>query len=303
MKNVLSILALAGAATAASASVPTISVGHFDLRGDFVAASGSSRSSAGVPDPFVIGMPALPGFEVKSYACWNYQTGVPGGVDEGHINLNGFDVFAAGVNFATPDLCWGMPGVATYIADVTGLVIHGGANVIKSAVDDPFTGGLGEGVSLLTVYTNSTDPVRHIDVFWDGVPGVIANNLADGMNHWVFSGGHAYLGGPAHGFTNALDGQPAPDDFKINADIVSGAYGTAGPGDAWVGNVGPYYDHAEGDFSPHMAFGDLSMDIGTPALTGDCIGHTFGAIAFPIPAPGSLALVGMGALAAARRRR
>ncbi len=301
MRNVLSILVAAGAASVAGAAVPTMTVfSQFLPGGDFVAASGSSRSSAGVPDPFVIGMPALPGgsFVVRSYACWNYLTNSPGLVDEPHITLNGFNV-VGGANFAPPDLCWGYQGIATYLADVTGLVNHGGPNVIGSAVDDPFTLGLGEGVSLLTVYAG-TGPLRNVDVFWDGVPGLIANNQVDPLNRWIYDA--PYPGGPAHGFTNALDGQPAGDDFVINGGIASGLYGTFAVGDAWIGNVGPYYDHAEGDFSPFMTPGDLFMDIGSVPMFNDCIGHTFGAIAFA-PAPGSLALVGVGMLVAARRRR
>ncbi|MBL8964330.1 MAG: PEP-CTERM sorting domain-containing protein [Phycisphaeraceae bacterium] len=278
-----------------------MNIGHFLLHGDFVAASGSSRTSAGAGFPFGIPMPGISGPAVKSYAVWNTLTSTPFHPTETSIILNGFPVVAMGANAATPDLCWGYTHTATYWADVTGLVVHGGVNVV-GAGDIPATGALGEGVSLLTVYSDAAMPMQSIDVFWNGLPGMIANNLVDGENHWAFT--LPYIGGPAHGFTNALDGQPAGDDFVINGGLASGLYGTFAPGDAWIGNVGPYYDHAEGDFSPFMAFGDAFMDIGTPLLAGDCIGHTFGAIAFrQIPTPGSLALVGMGVLAVARRRR
>lgn len=302
MKTVLSIIALAGAATVASAVVPTTNEGAFLLNGDFVAASGSSRTSFGVGDPFPIAMPAISGPAVRSYAVWNHLTSAPGAPSEMTMTLNGFGVAAYAFNAATPDLCWGYSHTATYIADVTGLVIHGGVNMIGSAGDDVATGALGEGVSLLTVYSDPSLPLQSIDVFWNGVPGSIANNLVDGINNWKFS--NPYLGGPAHGFTNALDGQSAGDDFVINGGLASGLYGTFAPGDAWIGNVGPFYDHAEGDFSPFMVPGDTFMDIGTLAGGGDCIGHTFGAIAFrAVPTPGSLALVGIAGLAAARRRR
>lgn len=306
MKNILSFVALAGAASIASAVVPTMNIGHFLLHGDFVAGSGSSRTSAGAGLPFGIAMPGISGPVVKSYAVWNTLTSTPFHPTETSIILNGVPVFAMGANAATPDLCWGHTHTATYYADVTGLVVHGGVNIV-GAGDIPATGALGEGVSLLTVYSDAAMPMQNIDVFWNGVPGMIANNLVDGVNDWTFT--LPYLGGPAHGFTNALDGQPADDDFYINHikhgfGPASGLYGTGGSPDAWLGNAGPYYDHAEGDFSPFMVPGDAFMDIGTPFLASDCIGHTFGAIAFrQIPTPGSLALIGMGALAIARRRR
>lgn len=298
MKTVFSLIALAGAASIASAVVPTVNVGNWVINGDFVAASGSSRTSFGVPNPFGIAMPGIGGGAVvKSYAVWNMLTSTPGAPGESSITVNGVPVFGAG-NFAAPDLCWGTAGVSTYIADVTGLVVHGGVNMI-GAGDDFATGALGEGVSLLTVYADGSLPLNNIDVFWNGVPGAIANTNLDGVNRWVTT--NPYIGGPAHGFTNALDGQPAGDDFIINGGFASGLYGTGFLGDAWLGNVGPFYDHAEGNWAPFMAPGFI-QDVGSISY-GDCIGHTFGALAFPIPAPSSLALIGLGGLVAGRRRR
>lgn len=304
MKTVLSFVVLAGAASIASAVVPTLNVGNWVINGDYVAASGSSRTSAGVPNPFGIAMPGIgAGAVVKSYAVWNMQTSTPGAPGESVITVNGVPITGKG-NFAGPDLCWGYSGVSTYLAEVTGLLVHGGVNVI-GAGDDFATGALGEGVSLLTVYSDPTLSKKNIDVFWNGVPGAIANTLVDPVNHWDFS--NPYLGGPAHGFTNALDGQAAGDDFVINpftgGGIASGLYGTNAPGDAWIGNAGPFYDHAEGNFAPFMTAGDAFMEIGSGIHISDCIGHTFGAIAFPIPAPGALALIGLGGLFAGRRRR
>lgn len=299
MKSAISFVALAGIASIASAVVPTVNIGNYVLNGDFVAAGGSSRTSSGVPNPFDIAMPGISGAEVRSYAVWNMLTNTPFDSSESIITINGNRVVAVGSNAATPDLCWGLDYTATYWADVTGLLIHGGNNTIFAG--DTGTGALGEGVSLLTVYSDAAMPLQNIDIFWNGVPGQIANNLVDGENLWNFS--NPYIGGPAHGFTNALDGQLAGDDFYINGGLASGQFGTFAPFDAWIGNVGPYYDHAEGDFSPFMVAGDTFMTIGTPILDGDCIGHTFGAIAFVIPAPGTIALAGMGVLAFARRRR
>lgn len=300
MKSILSLVALAGAAAIASASVPTITVANYVINGDFVAAGGSSRTSAGVPDAFDIAMPAISGTAVRSFLVWNHLTDNPGSAGESRIYLNTVEVNAAGVNAATPDLCWGLTYTATYIADVTGLVIHGGANSIRGAGDGVSPNSLGEGVSLLTVYEDANLPLQNIDIFWNGNPGDIANNLIDGINNWKFS--NAYLGGPAHTFTNALDGQGAGSDFLINGSSAIGALGT-GAFDPWIGNAGPYYDHADGDASAYMTVGDTSMEIGT-FLFNDCVGHTFGAIAFSaIPSPGSLAVVGLGLLASSRRRR
>lgn len=286
------------------------------VNGDYVVGGNSSRTpgnSGTQGDPFPIAV-AWPGTVVKAYLNWNYLTWTPGAPAEASVTLNGFPVVAGLTSVSAPDTCWGRDFMASYTADVTAIVAAAGPGVfgVGSAVDDPFSGSLGEGVSLLVVYDNG-GPARHVNVY-EGAAN--SNFLSPSTGVFSMDFAPAYPGGPTHYFVNALDGQTfgllGEDDFYINGVLVSGALpGTNAIGNAWAGLLGPgggsldtlvRYDHAEADIAALMSLGDTSIFMETAGSPSgwDCIGHTFGAFSYvPEPASISLVLIGLGL----RRRR
>ncbi|MBN1796799.1 MAG: PEP-CTERM sorting domain-containing protein [Sedimentisphaerales bacterium] len=279
------------------------------LKGDFVVAGASTRIYSGAPqtEPFSVNISGVPNGSqiVKAYANWSYLTDSPNGGGEASITINGSPV-TGNLTGQGDDLCWGRDYAAAYTADVTSLILGGGNGVytIGSATDDASSGGIGEGFSLLLVYGNEASILKEINVYSGYTHKASSSETATATYDFL----NSYNGGPAHFFINALDGQNAGDDFYINGILASGLIpGTGGPGDAWLGDLGPgasgtnYYDHAEGDASGFMIIGDMSL-LAVTTGGSDCIGHTFGAIAFT-PEPATMVLLSLGGMAVIRRRK
>jgi hypothetical protein len=291
------------------------------LNGDFVVAGASTRifsAPTAQSDPFTLNLSGIPAGStiVAAFVNWTYLTDLPGDSTEAGITINGTVVNGTLAGTGTPDLGWGRTTTASYMADVTSLITGNGAYSIGSAVDDAVTGAYGEGFSLLAVFSNPASPLNHVNVF-AGLTSNFSNppeTFEPARAVYTFNLG-PYVGGPAHFFINALDGQVAPDTFTINGINAGGVLaGTGSAADAWRGRLGPaaegnFYDHAEGDVAAFLTPGDNFL-VAESALgagkNGDSIGHSFGAIAFVVPEPGSIALVAFGAmmlLAAGRWRR
>jgi hypothetical protein len=204
------------------------------------------------------------------------------------------------------DLCWyGRPPLSispsytvAYTADVTALVTGNGTYAVTGIVDpnpDSSTLYLGEGFTLLVIYSNPALPLKQVNVY-SGMAttetGVTAGRAEGTLQFTPFP----YLQGPVHFFINALDGQRVdygwPDDFFVNSIRVSGQIsGTGIPGNAWEGLLGPdpgapfnnLYDQADDDASAFIAAEDRVLQIATYDIIGgypDCIGHSFAAVAF-----------------------
>lgn len=289
------------------------------LNGDFVVAGSSTRifsAPAAQSDPFTVTLSGIPvgSTIVAAFANWTYLTDLPGEADEAGITINGTSVSGMLAGTGTPDLGWGKTTTASYTANVTSLITGNGDYSIGSAVDDAVTGAYGEGFSIVAVFSNPASPLNHVNVY-SGLTSNTSNppeGFASASALYDFAAG-PYLGGLAHFFINALDGQVAPDAFMINGMNAGGLLaGTGSAADAWQGLLGPaadgnFYDHAEGDIAAFLTPGDTSLlaESALDGLGGDTIGHSFGAIAFAVPEPGSVALVVFGAVAllAARRWR
>jgi hypothetical protein len=283
------------------------------IHGDFVASGSSTRGYNHLgdpqPDPVLIQISGIPPGAVieKAFANWSYLTNSPGHPDEAQISINGTSVEGTLTGTATEDLCWNHPVehnyTVAYTADITGIVNAAGGNAtyaISEALDEPASDGLGEGISLVVVFTHPEEALRLINV-WSG--------MVTTQTGTVFCVAHAdlefrndaqvnvpFIGGPAHFFLNALDGQWADDafydTFRLNSIVADGFPGTVPPvypaANAWQGLLGinvknNVYDEAEGDASAFMSHDHTVLEVETDNRYGvcwDCIGHSLAAIAF-----------------------
>lgn len=307
MKKVAFVLAMAGLAAASNAQTFTRIYNDAFSGANFVVAGTSSRTNpTGQVDNFGLNLPGFSGAAKKAVISWNWQTTLDSGSPNDVITVNGIRVQGTLGGVSSPDLCWGFPYLTTYYADVTDIVNNfggGGSYTIGGAVDNAF--GYGEGVTLAAVYDDGSAENREVSLFAGNV-----NNVSSVGGIATLPFANPYLGGTAKFFTNALDGQFAGDQFFINGNNVGGILpGTWSGDDAWVGQAGPssvgnnFFDVAQGDVSSWMTAGDMDMIMGTPAGS-DCIGHTLaGMVVNAVPAPGSVALLGLAGLVAGRRRR
>lgn len=307
MKKVAFVLAMAGLAVAANAQTFTRIYNDAFSGANYVVAGASSRTNpTGQTDNFGLNLPGFSGPAKKAVISWNWQTVLNGGGPNDVITVNGIPVQGTLGGVSSPDLCWGWPYLTTYYADITNIVNSfggGGTYTIGGAVDNNF--GMGEGVTMAAVYDDGSAENREVSLFAGNV-----NNVSSVGGFATLPFANPYLGGTAKFFTNALDGQFASDQFFINGNNVGGILpGTWSQDDAWVGQSGPssvgnnFFDVAEGDVSAWMSAGDTEMVMGTNLLS-DCIGHTLaGIVVNAVPAPGSVALLGLAGLVAGRRRR
>jgi hypothetical protein len=296
------------------------------VNGDFVAAGTGTRTFAGFQtEPFNLSL-AWPGSVVKAYAHWTYLSMNPsaGTAAEAGITINSTPVVGTLTgNSPTADLGWSYAGTTTYTADVTSLVSAAGPGVfsIGSATDIAGTGphnrdAVGEGFSLTVVY-NDGGPARLVHLYAGEVQNT-GSVTATSTGTMGFSA--PYTGGNAHFLLNAMDGQASDDWFFINGTNVSGTFpGTTSSNNAWGGLLGPgpnggngiKYDHADGLLGGLLLPGATSLtfksDVPPSSTTRDIIGHSWGAISFPvaIPEPACCMLAGIGIFAgsAGIRRR
>ena len=164
----LAVLATASMAEAAETGFGPAPLFSATLTGDFSVASSSTRQAGALTaqsDPFGVTLSGIPAGAtiVKAYANWSYQSNLPGTSTEANIVFNGTPISGSLTGSGTPDLNWGFSATSAYTADVTSLVSAAGGNglyTITGAVDDAVGGGLGEGFSLLTVWSDPSAPLR-----------------------------------------------------------------------------------------------------------------------------------------------
>lgn len=307
LTSLAAMIAVCG--SAASASTVFTNAASYTGQYDFAVGGSATRTTltnSGDPlQPSVVNVPltSIPGSAtvVKAYIVWNYLTNSPGAAAEKTISVNGNAVSSLSDQADTPDTGWGRTHVSTYRADITSLVTGNGIYQIGGAGDQS-TGALGEGVSILAVYSDSSLPTQTVDVFWG-----LSNNQNPLTAEAILPFSNAYLGGPTHFFCNQLDGQSySGDDFIVNGIVASGSLGTGPAGNAWngllgVGAANNLYDHAEGDASPFMTMGDTMMLLESPGV--DFLDPTVAAISYRVvPVPSTLAVCVAGGLWARRRR-
>jgi hypothetical protein len=298
---------------------------HTVINGDFVVAGATSRvaglASPPQSNPFTLNLGGIPAGStvVQAFASWNWLTNSPTAPTLNTITINGTPVTGTLAGQGNPDLCWGLGFGAHYIANVTSLVTGNGAYSILNATDKG--GALGEGVSLLAVYSNPSMQSTQINVY-AGYSSTQSSPTGQGKQVYGFADG-PFLGptqgnGKIHFFTNALDGQQAGDQYLINGKNVGGDLpGTVSQNDAWQGLLGPapidnLFDHGEtfdlnnlpGGVGTLVNAGDNSLTTAMVSLS-DCVGCSFGAISFytpgaippaqgEIPEPATCFLLGLG---------
>lgn len=255
-------------------------------------------------DPFFVMLPAAPAGAalVKAYANWSYMTNFLGDNGERTVVIDGVTVGPAGTIQARGDvdLNWGMAYGVSYTADITPIVAAGGFNrvyTIAGAVDDPNSGGLAQGFSIVAVYSDVNSPLHDVRVY----SGYTSTRTGEAKGTMTFD---PYIGGPVPFFLNAIDGQkdvgpwPFTDDFYLNGVRASIAIG--GENDnAWQGRKqfanapgapNYLYDHAELDVANFMLIGDNTLVWDTDGFDDlgltytDSIAHSFAAIAVPVAA-------------------
>lgn len=298
-------------------------------KADFVTGGVSSRqfgSPTPQTDPFNVYLGSAPAGAtlVKAYANWTYLTNFLGDAGERTVKINGTTIGPGGtsLSYGDIDLNWQTAYAVSYTADITGIVQAGGFDSlyqIEQAVDDPNSGGLGEGFSIVAVYTHPDEPERDVSLY-KGYTGTRTGTASGTMTFDEYDGSRRL---PVHFFLNGLDGQkddgpnaPMTDDFYLNGILASDAIGGQ-VGNAWqgkkrfnfvVGGPNHLYDHAELDVSGFMTDGDTSLTWDTDGFDDfgnytDAIGHSFGAIAVPVPEPGTLLALAAGGLGVLIRRR
>lgn len=298
---------------------------RFRGKGDFVVGGVSARqfgSATPQNDTYFVHLPAAPAGAtlVKAYANWSYMTNFLGDAGERTIKIQGNTIGPGGtsLSYGDVDCNWGTAYGVAYTADITPIVAANGFDFsydIELLVDDPVSGGLAEGLSILAIFRDDNGIEKDVSVY----RGYTSTRTGTASGTMTFA---PYVGGNVHFFLNGLDGQkdygPAPmtDEFYLNGILASDAIGGE-IGNAWQGRkrfnfigAGPnhMYDHAELDVSAFMSAGDTALGWDTDGFDDfggytDALAHSFGAVAVPVPEPSGLVLAGIGALALLRRRR
>ncbi|HRI45042.1 MAG TPA: PEP-CTERM sorting domain-containing protein [Fimbriimonadaceae bacterium] len=295
-------------------------------KGDFVVGGVSSRrldSTNPQAEPFFVRLPAAPAGAtlLKAYANWSFMTNNYGPEAARTIKVAGTTIMpgATSISFANLDCNWGRQFGVAFNADITSVVQANGFDfdyTIEGATDNSAYGAIGEGLSILAVFSLPDGPTRDISVY----RGYTSTRSGNASGEMTFQ---EYVGGPTHFFLNGLDGQkdfggdPMTDDFYLNGWNASVEIGGA-LRNAWQGkrrfnvlpNTAPnhMYDHAELDVSAFMQLGDTSLRYDTDGFDdfgnySDCIAHSFGAVAVPVPEPGTLFGLALGIAALSRARR
>lgn len=265
------------------------------IRGNFVAFQEATRVHEGSQvDNFDINV-NWTGTVVVAYANWSYLTDSPGNADEAGITINGAPVVGSLTANTICDTDWGYGHVASYTADVTGMLAANGPGTysIGSAIDTPNQFALGEGITFLIVYDDG-GTLRNIHVYLGGInTSVCSLGVAGSM-----SLAPPYGGGALNFFVNALDGQDTlEEEFRVNGVSVGGVITGGSMGNAFVGAEGPpgnvgevRYDRAQGDIAAWSSLGQNLVVFETiaPFSNPDAVGHTIGAISYAADCFGDL---------------
>ena len=288
--------------------------GDFVVAGSSIASARSSTLQPGDPVNLSLTIPQSASV-VAAFTNWTYLTRAPQDGVLRSIVINGTPVPDNNVTLVqstTGDICWltQEPPVgvtATYFADVTEIVAAGFGQQTQATftftqiIENDFeqVGPLGEGVSLLVVYSDPTLPLRLINVYagliqTDG-DATEATAMLQFFDDSPTPQPVPYLGGALHLFMNALDGQFGDDDFFLvnqrqrqffaGGSFINLNFCVVSQGPTWCGKLGGnWYDHGETHDlealnADIMDVGDTSVGFRTVSI-GDCIGHSFAAIAF-----------------------
>jgi len=306
------VLVLSCFRVASASETGIVGLSSFFVEGDYVVGSNASRQfgSAGAQvNPFQITLAGIPaGATIYSaWINWSYLTNFPGEASEKTIKVDGNNVVADFVDTGDLDLGWGFQKAVAYTANITSLVTGNGAYSIEGAVDDPDTGGIAEGATILAVWRKPGSQLRAINIY-NGYTSTMTSDSNPTLDMIA-----PYTGGDAQFFVNALDGQSQfSDEFFING-ILSSQFVGGQADNAWTGRTGnaatnTMYDVYKGDISGvRIANGATTLSFQTRGFSNgyappgsaftDCIGHSFAALSYAaVPEPSTYVLFAVGFL-------
>lgn len=262
---------------------------------------GSCGPNSPQSNPFSLTLQPVPGDFVGALVTWSYLTnGAPPTTDT--IEIEGTPVTGSRVGVGTPGLCWSSfdAYAVSYMAVFPSALYPQAAGTVEiaGATDKYLAGsvyGLAEGLTVLAVYTNESEPLRVVNLYRGYISTQSSGTCCVAQATLNFSETYE-AAGEIHFFINALDGQAesacsgSRDLFYVNGANVGGVLaGTGSSTDAWQGLLGDnslnnLYDHAEGDISAYVDVNDTSIGIQTVRYntSEDCIGHSLAAISFEV---------------------
>ena len=194
----------------------------------------------------------------KAFLNWSYLSATPAPSFLADITVNGAPITAESTfESASSTLCrldFELGRTFAYQVDLTDIVAaeivngHGVLTITEIVEDDDPNeedgfGPLGEGVSLLVVYSDPTEPLRSINVYSGIAQTDFDVDSFETPLSFVDPGGGVvrYAGGPVHFFLNALGAECLRDDFLLNGTAVHGILGAGPNNDAWLGKLGQQY--------------------------------------------------------------
>jgi len=215
----------------------------------------------------------------KAFLIWGmmniYETPTS---DINTLTLNGETVTGT-VSAVSGDLCWETDHYTAYFADVTGIAVSGSNSITNFPLTDPETGFLGEGASLILIYSNPGDPLTQVIINFGAQD--FYSQTADTPTTFSFS---PASGTAAQTTGIVADGQVFEESPLQNSMIFDGVTIDAS---TYYGADGDYWDTQTRTVTSYISAGATSAtaSAGSGVDEQDCIGWTGQVLSVAVGAP------------------